>query len=126
MMRKVTANILATTMLVVGANAQDGASDVRDGIPAPIIAQIYAEPEVYERRRVSIYGLVVDATSDGTIFMLQDVSQRPLRVVGGPMMKASAGDQVTIVGTLRIDAEGPYLAATLIVPTQVLAGGGCC
>jgi hypothetical protein len=125
-MRKASAAILATAGVLASTALAQEITGVREKIPAPIIAQLYAEPAVYESRPVSVYGLVIEASSDGTVFMLQDVSQRPLKIVSGPTMKAAAGDQVTIVGTLRRDADGPYLAATLIVPTRVLAGGGCC
>lgn len=124
-MRKAAAAALATAVLVGMANAQH-AKGADEEVLTPIIAQLHAEPEAYTGRPISIYGLVVDAAAGGTVFMLQDVSQHPFRIVGSAMMKASAGDQLTIVGMLRRDADGPYLAATLIIPTRVLGGGGCC
>jgi hypothetical protein len=124
-MRMAAAAIL-TTGVLVGAMLAQQAHRAGEEVMTPIIAQLYAEPERYAGRPISIYGLVIEATSEGTVFMLQDVSQHPLKIVGGAMMKAAAGDQVTIVGTLRRDADGPYLAATSIIPTRVTAGGGCC
>lgn len=87
----------------------------------PIIAQLYANPESFLGRRIEIYGLVVE-NSGGDSFMLQDVSQRPLKVRGS----AKAGDQVTVVGTLRFEAGSIFVAAEALRETKVLGGGGCC
>lgn len=123
-MRTPSAAILAIVaflgaMQVESANADD------DHLLRPIIAQLYAEPESFMGRSLAIYGLVIEASAGGTVFTLQDVSQRPLKVVGKAALTPAAGDQITIVGTLQSDADGPYLAANLIIPTRVLGGGYC-
>jgi hypothetical protein len=117
--------LLIVAILLGAARAQDADTD-GDSLPRPIIAQLYAEPESFMGRPLAVYGLVVEASANGTVFMLQDVSQHPLKVVGKPALTAAAGDQVTIVGILQRDVGGPYLAASLIIPTRVLGGGGCC
>jgi hypothetical protein len=124
-MRSTAASICATWMLIAAAQAQQAAG-ADETVMTPIIAQLYADPEVYAGRSISIYGLVIEATSEGWVFMLQDVSFRPLKIVGGALARAAPGDQVTVVGRLRQDAGEPYLAATLVIPTRVTAGGGCC
>jgi hypothetical protein len=122
--------ISSAAVLIVAAllgSIQARLTDADDGpMLRPIIAQLYAEPESFLGRPLAVYGLVIEANAGGTVFMLQDVSQHPLRVVGKPSLIATAGDQVTIVGTLQRDGGGPYLAASLIIPTRVLGGGGCC
>lgn len=91
----------------------------------PIIAQLFSKPEAYAGRSVVVYGLVVESLT-GTVFMLQDVSQRPLKIVGGNNIKASVGDQVIVTGIFLTSPEGPYITARSLTATQVLAGGGCC
>ena len=71
-----------------------------------------------------IYGLVVEASDSS--FMLQDVSQHPLKIVGDDKIKAAVGDQVIVVGIFHPGPVAPYIAARSLIATQVLAGGGCC
>jgi hypothetical protein len=91
----------------------------------PIIAQLYDDPGRYANRTVMIYGVVVEAEPRST-FMLQDVSQHPLRIVGSEKLKAAVGDQLIVIGVLHTDAEKPYLSAQELIATRVVAGGGCC
>jgi len=91
----------------------------------PIIAQLYDDPGKYANRTIMIYGLVIEAKPRST-FMLQDVSQHPLRVVGSENLKAAVGDQLIVIGVLHTDSEGPYLSARELIATRVVAGGGCC
>jgi hypothetical protein len=72
-----------------------------------------------------IYGLVIESVSNST-FLLQDVSQRPLKILGSEALKATVGDQLIVVGSFHSNSDGPYLSATALIPTQVVAGGGCC
>jgi hypothetical protein len=76
-------------------------------------------------RQVMIYGLVIESVSNST-FLLQDVSQRPLKILGSEALKATVGDQLIVVGSFHSNSDGPYLSATALIPTQVVAGGGCC
>jgi hypothetical protein len=87
----------------------------------PIIAQLFASPEAFAGKKVEVYGLVIESDAK-TEFLLQDVSQRPLRVLGN----ASVGDQVTVLGTVQTDAMTIYLSAESLKSTKVLGGGGCC
>jgi hypothetical protein len=95
-------------------------------LPTPIIAELYAAPAAFADKSVRIYGLVIEANASGTEFLLQDVSQHPLRIVGGRKLKAKPGDQLIVIGRLRIVGAEPYLAAEAVLPTRVLGGGGCC
>ena len=90
----------------------------------PIIAQLYDSPSQYNGKTVVIYGLVIEASSDGS-FMLQDVSGHPLKIVPGPKIKAAVGDQLIIFGTFNA-ARTPYVRAKSLIAAKVLAGGGCC
>jgi hypothetical protein len=124
-MRKAV-QVLALLAVLSAASASRG-QDV-DGPQAdayPIIAQLYADPSQFTGRLVSIYGLVVDSTPSGT-FMLQDVSQHPLKIVGDDGNKAAVGDQLIVVGLFYSSPEGPYIYAKTLIRTRVLAGGGCC
>jgi len=122
-----TVAILVTLSALLGsllANAQAAESVTK---PArPIIAELFAKPKAFAGRRIAIYGLVIESNPTGTEFLLQDVSQRPLKVIGGERLKAAAGDQLTVVGTFHANARSPYLAAKLLIPTRVIGGGGCC
>jgi hypothetical protein len=94
--------------------------------PTPIIAELYADPAVFVGKSVMIYGLVVEISPSRTEFFLQDVSQHPLRIVGNKRLTAKIGDQLVVVGRLRIAGQQPYLAADSVTATRVLGGGGCC
>jgi hypothetical protein len=90
-------------------------------VARPIIAQLFANPETFAGKKVEVYGLVIQSDSR-TEFLLQDVSQRPLRVLGN----ASVGDQVTVLGTVQTGGMAIYLSAESLKSTKVLGGGGCC
>jgi hypothetical protein len=91
----------------------------------PIIAQLYADPDRYAGHTVMIYGLVIGAQSP-TSFMLQDVSDHPLKIVGNSKVKANIGDQLIVVGVFHNESAGPFVAATSLIHAKVLGGGGCC
>jgi hypothetical protein len=118
--------IVVTLFALAGDAAQSDGADVREHALRPIIAQLYAAPRDFSGRRVAIYGLVVESAPSGTEFMLQDVSQHPLKIVGQAGLTAAVGDQVMVVGIFHDDPRAPYLAAAALIPTRVLAGGGCC
>jgi hypothetical protein len=110
------------------AAASVSCGQVADGPQAeayPIIAELYADPTRYEGRRVLIYGLVIESVSSSA-FLLQDVSQRPLKILGSKGLKATIGDQLIVIGSFHSASDGPYLSAVALIPTRVLAGGGCC
>ena len=92
----------------------------------PIAAEIFAAPRDFAGKRVEIYGLVIDTWRGGREFLLQDVSQMPLRVLRSDGMPTFAGDQVLVEGTLVVEDGRPVLAASRITATKVLGGGGCC
>ena len=94
--------------------------------PTPIIAELYADPALFVGKSVTIYGLVIETSASRTEFFLQDVSQHPLRIVGNKRLTARIGDQLIVVGRLRIAGKVPYLAAETVTATRVLGGGGCC
>lgn len=98
----------------------------RDDATRPIIAQMLHDPAAYVHKRVTIYGLVIEQ-SEPSVFMLQDVSQRPLKVIGKRGVNAAVGDQITVRGTLGKDRSGNFVfTAYSLIPTRVLGGGGCC
>jgi hypothetical protein len=97
----------------------------RDDATRPIIAQMLSNPGAYANKPVTIYGLVIEKESD-SVFILQDVSQQPLKVVGTRGVKAAVGDQITIHGVLSKNRSGLYFTARSLTPTRVLGGGGCC
>lgn len=91
----------------------------------PIIAQLYGDPDHYAGHTVMIYGLVVAEQSSST-FMLQDVSDHALKIVGNAKLKAAIGDQLIVVGVFHNASTGPFVVATSLIHAQVLGGGGCC
>ena len=115
------------TLIAALAVASTSRGQIAEGPQAdayPIIAELFADPARYEGRQVMIYGLVIEAVSNST-FLLQDVSQRPLKILGSDKLKAAVGDQLIVVGSFHSAFDGPYLSATALIPTQVVAGGGC-
>jgi hypothetical protein len=115
---------LGLALMLGGGSRAQSTGDLRPD-EHPIIAQLYSDPGRYADRSITIYGLVVEEGPDST-FLLQDVSQRPLKIVGNDELKAAAGDQLIVIGFFHADPDGPYLAAKSLIPTQVVAGGGCC
>ena len=95
-------------------------------VERPIIAGVVAEPERFLGRCIELYGVVVKTAEGGKRFYLQDVSQRPLLVLAPAGRSAGLHDQYIVTGVLRrMDGE-LALAAELLTPARVTAGGGCC
>ena len=99
---------------------------VEDEADKPIIAQLIADAAGYNGRSVTIYGLVIEVTRGGQEFLLQDVSQMPLKIVRTDSMPMSVHDQVLVEGVFFANRGDPYLKARKITYEQVLGGGGCC
>jgi hypothetical protein len=108
---------------MLGATAEAGGSKEHD---KPIIAQLMNDAGSYDGVTVTIYGLVIEARDGGRTFLIQDVSQMPLRVRGRANVRVKVGDQLLMTGTFRANKGDPYLEGRLLVPTKVLGGGGCC
>lgn len=102
------------------------ANPVRGEVDKPIIAHLLAAQEVYNGRTVTIYGLVIETEQAGRVFLLQDVSQMPLRIVRADGTATAVGDQVLVEGVFESGPNGPQLSAHKIKQTKVLGGGGCC
>jgi hypothetical protein len=115
--------LLAAAAVVFSGAAWGGASEERD---KPIIAQLMHDAGSYDGAAVTIYGLVIEARDGGRAFLLQDVSQMPLRVHGREGIRVKVGDQLLITGIFHANEGDPYLEGRLFVPTKVLGGGGCC
>lgn len=90
----------------------------------PIAAQLYDNPSQFSDKSIVIYGLVIETTPNGT-FLLQDVSQHPIKVVATRKFKAKVGDQLMVFGIFK-SARVPYVRAKSLIATKVLGGGGCC
>jgi hypothetical protein len=114
--------VLAAAVVLSGG-AGDGRSEERD---KPIIAQLMYDAGSYDGAAITIYGLVVEARDGGRAFLLQDVSQIPLRVHGREDTRVRVGDQLLITGIFHANEGNPYLEGRLLVHTKVLGGGGCC
>ena len=122
-MKKLAPVTIAVVVLLSQASLATEAK--RDDATRPIIAQMLSNPGAYANKPVTIYGLVIETESD-SVFILQDVSQQPLKVVGTRGIKAAVGDQITIRGVLSKNRNGLYFTARSLTPTRVLGGGGCC
>ena len=101
------------------------AIEIKRGDETPIIAQLLHNPGDYANKQVTIYGLIIERP-EKSVFILQDVSQRPLKIVAKHGVKISVGDQVTVRGTLAMGRSGPHFIARSLTATRVLGGGGCC
>ena len=117
--------LILMTALAAASTSRGQIADAPQADAYPIIAELYADPARYEGRLVMIYGLVIESITSST-FLLQDVSQRPLKILGSARLKAAVGDQLLVLGSFHSAADGPYLSAIALIPTQVVAGGGCC
>jgi hypothetical protein len=111
--------------LMLGGESRAQSNDELRPDEHPIIAQLYSDPARYADRSITIYGLVVEK-GPNSMFLLQDVSQRSLKIVGNDELKAAVGDQLIVTGFFHANPDGPYIAAKTLIPTQVVAGGGCC
>lgn len=89
----------------------------------PIASELYGDPSHYGGKSIVIYGLIVGTYPD--YFLLQDVSQHPLKIIRPKFFKAKVGDQVLVAGVYRA-APVPFVRAKSVVRTRVLGGGGCC
>ena len=90
----------------------------------PIVANLFGEPRRYAGKSVVIYGLVIEVSPKG-YFLLQDVSQHPIKIVLRGKVKPKTGDQVLVSGIFN-SSPFPYVRAKSVVHTKVLGGGGCC
>jgi hypothetical protein len=90
----------------------------------PIAAELYGNPSQFSGKSIVIYGLVVETAPNGT-FLLQDVSQHPIKIVATRKFKAKVGDQLMVFGVFK-SARVPYVHAKSLIATKVLGGGGCC
>ncbi len=95
-------------------------------VDKPIIALLVADSKAYDGRSVVIYGLVIESIGAGKVFMLQDVSQMPLRIIRKDGLPTMVGDQILVHGVFVWNGGDPYLEASKITETKVLGGGGCC
>jgi len=93
---------------------------------ASIVAQSVADPGTYVGARIEIYGLVIQSDLTARELLLEDVSQRPLRVDTHNLSPIGTGDQVEIQGVVQQDADGLVLIGESFKRVQVVAGGGCC
>jgi hypothetical protein len=120
-----TLSVALGLALMLGSESRAQSSDEQQADEHPIIAQLYSDPARYADRSITIYGLVVEEGANST-FLLQDVSQRPLKIVGSDELKAAVGDQLIVTGFFHPNSDEPYIVAKTLIPTQVVAGGGCC
>ena len=119
--------VAALAGAVVCDFAGDGVASSDSPPPArPIIAELFSDVEGYHGQMVVVYGLVIAITDAGRAFILQDVSQMPLRVVVTDGATVRLGDQVLVEGVAALSDGEVFLKSTRIVPTKVLGGGGCC
>lgn len=125
-MKRLAAIALQFALALAPATAPTHAAQSDQSSLTPIIAELFAQPSAFAGKSITIYGLVVEADRSRTRFMLQDVSQQPLRIIGNEQLKAKIGDQLIVIGTLRVSGKEIYVVARALMATHVLGGGGCC
>ena len=125
-MKRLAAVALLGALWLLQPSAPTRAAE--SGLPrlTPIIAELFAAPAAFAGKPIEIYGLVVKADRMRTKFLLQDVSQHPLTIVGNKKLRAKVGDQLIVRGTLHVSGKEVYIAADSLIATKVLGGGGCC
>ena len=124
--KRLAAIALQFALALAPATAPTHAAQSDQSSLTPIIAELFAQPSAFAGKSITIYGLVVEADRSRTRFMLQDVSQQPLRIIGNEQLKAKIGDQLIVIGTLRVSGKEIYVVARALMATHVLGGGGCC
>jgi hypothetical protein len=124
-MRVLIATIALAGIIAINDSCRGQVTGAPQADESPIIAELYSDPARHAGKSVLIYGLVVEI-GPGSAFRLQDVSQHPLRIVASPDMRVSVGDQLMVFGSFHADGPEPFLSAKTLIPTQVVAGGGCC
>lgn len=93
--------------------------------PTPIVAELYGNPSAFDGRVITIYGLVTDSARSSGYFLLQDVSEHPIRITVGQPVPAK-GDQIQVTGTVHVRRGNIWIEARKIIHVQVVHGGGCC
>ena len=124
-MRALGSILVLLMLLTLHDRSRGQIADAPQADAYPIIAELYSDPGRYAGRSVMIYGLVVES-GPGSTFLLQDVSQHPLKIVGDERMRVAVGDQLLVFGLFHAEAGAPYLSAKALIAAQVVAGGGCC
>lgn len=118
--------LAVAAVLAAAAPGWTGRPGLAAELETPIAAELFAAPRAYAGKRIAIYGLVVEARRGGREFLLQDVSQKPLKVLRRDGLPTFAGDQLMVEGTVIVKRGKPLLEASRIEGTKVLGGGGCC
>jgi hypothetical protein len=117
-----TIRIMAAGFIVIGLSVSPALSEAEK----PIISQLFDNTKGYDGRRITIYGLVIETANSGNEFMLQDVSQMPLKVKRLDRFRVFVGDQIIVQGIFQESKGEPFLQARQIIYAKVLGGGGCC
>ena len=124
-MRRAWSSVIVAVALLLAPNPMGGRTAAAEA-DKPIIAHLFGDAEAYDGRSVVIYGLVIETVGMGKVFMLQDVSQIPLRIIRTDGLPTMVGDQILVHGVFMRNRGDPYLEASKITATTVLGGGGCC
>lgn len=91
----------------------------------PIVAELYGNPSAFNGRIITIYGLVTESARSSGYFLLQDVSEHPIRITAGQPVPPK-GDQIQVTGTVHVRQGTIWIEARKIIHVQVVHGGGCC
>lgn len=124
-MRRAWSSVIVAVALLLAPNPM-GERTAAAEENKPIIAHLVGDAEAYDGKSVVIYGLVIETVGMGKVFMLQDVSQIPLRIIRTDGLPTMVGDQILVHGVFMRNGGDPYLEASKITATTVLGGGGCC
>ncbi len=124
-MRRAWSSVIVAVALLLAPNPMGDWTAAAEA-DKPIIAYLVADSEAYDGRSVVIYGLVIETIGMGRVFMLQDVSQMPLRIIRTDGLPTMVGDQMLVHGVFMRNRGDPYLEASKITATTVVNGGGCC
>jgi len=124
-MRQLRSSVYPMIAALVMLGYLTGVSATQVEHDKPIIANVMADAQSFDGKHIVIYGLVIETSHGGKVFLLQDVSQIPLKIVGRDGLVVRVGDQLLVQGVFHNGRE-PYVQAESLTPTKVLGGGGCC
>ncbi len=124
-MRRALSSVIVAVALFLAPNLMGDWTAAAEA-DKPIISLLFGDAEAYDGRSVVVYGLVIETVGMGKVFMLQDVSQMPLRIIRADGLPTMVGDQMLVHGVFMRNGGDPYLEASKITATTVLGGGGCC
>lgn len=92
----------------------------------PIVAEIVADPTMFQGQQVQVYGAVTRTADKGATLFIQDVSQIEMRVENHTATDIDEHRAVTVKGSVVVRGDEVVMVAEeLILPEVSVLGGPC-